>query len=75
MFANFKNPLSSQRGSFSGGIVQNNIVRGIILGGSLGLIASWTGVEPLRAVLLGMIFGVLAVMTRVALEKRKKSDK
>ncbi len=52
--------------------MQNNIVRGIILGGSVGLIAGWTGVEPLRALILGMICGILAVLTRAAVQNRKK---
>ncbi|MFP4393426.1 MAG: hypothetical protein ACLFOA_09570 [Desulfohalobiaceae bacterium] len=53
--------------------MQNSIVRGIILGGSVGLIASWTGVDPLRALLLGMVCGVLAVLTRMAVQKSRKS--
>jgi hypothetical protein len=47
-----------------------SIVHGIILGGSIGLIGGWFGMDPGRAVLLGLICGLLAGLTKYRLDKR-----
>ncbi len=51
--------------------MNNPYVRGIILGGSVGLIATWFGMDPIRALFLGILCGLLAVLTRMAAQKRK----
>lgn len=48
------------------------IVHGIILGGSIGLIASWMGMDPGRAVMLGLICGGLAGLTKYFIEKKRQ---
>ncbi len=51
------------------------IFRGVILGGTVGLTASLLlGIEPLRALILGVLCGLLGVTTRAALEKRKQDQ-
>ncbi|MCA1743786.1 MAG: hypothetical protein ABR542_05940 [Desulfonatronovibrio sp.] len=51
--------------------MNNPFVRGIILGGSVGLIATWFGMDPIRAFFLGILCGLLAVLTRMAAQKVK----
>jgi len=52
------------------------IFRGVILGGTVGLTASLLlGIEPLRALILGVLCGLLAVATRAAIECRKEQQK
>jgi hypothetical protein len=48
------------------------IVHGVILGGSIGLIGGWFGMDPGRAVLLGLICGFLAGWTKYQLDRRRK---
>ncbi len=55
--------------------MNNPYVRGIILGGSVGFIATWFGMEPARALLLGILCGLLAVLTRMAMQKGRKNRK
>ncbi|WP_291320367.1 hypothetical protein [Desulfonatronospira sp.] len=52
------------------------IFRGVILGGTVGLTASLLfGIDPLRALILGVLCGLLGVATRVAIENRKEKDR
>ena len=52
------------------------IFRGVIMGGTVGLTASLIfGIDPLRALILGVLCGLLGVATRVAIENRKEKDK
>ncbi|MFW5730950.1 MAG: hypothetical protein ACOCPN_03765 [Desulfonatronovibrionaceae bacterium] len=51
--------------------MNNPVIRGIILGGSVGLMASWFGFDPARALLLGMLCGLLAALTRTAALRKK----
>jgi len=51
--------------------MERYIVRGILIGGAIGLMASWFGYPGLFALGLGMIAGFLAGVTRYILEKRK----
>jgi hypothetical protein len=49
--------------------------RGILLGGSVGLIASWMGMPLQRAFFLGVLGGVLAGLTKALVDKsRGKKD-
>ncbi|MDQ7032506.1 MAG: hypothetical protein Q9M37_07295 [Desulfonauticus sp.] len=48
------------------------LFRAIVLGASIGLIASWFGFNPARSLALGVISGLAAGLTRVVIEKRKK---
>ncbi|NCC24163.1 MAG: hypothetical protein EOM25_03030 [Deltaproteobacteria bacterium] len=45
--------------------------RGILLGGSVGFIASWMGMPLQRAFFLGVIGGVLAGLTKGLVDKSK----
>jgi len=47
-------------------------MRGLLLGGSIGLIAGWFGMHPLRALLTGFLCGILAGITKYRLDNRKK---
>ncbi len=47
------------------------IVRGIILGGSIGLIAGWAGMNPPRALALGLVCGLLAGVTKALVDKKR----
>lgn len=47
------------------------IVRGIIMGGSIGLIAGWFGMNPSRALALGLICGLLAGVTKAFVDKKR----
>lgn len=51
--------------------MNNPYVRGIILGGSVGLIATWFGMDPIRALFFGILCGLLAVLTRMVVQKKK----
>ncbi|PIE69436.1 MAG: hypothetical protein CSA21_02045 [Deltaproteobacteria bacterium] len=56
---------------------QNNelgqaVMRGLLLGGSIGLIAGWFGMQPLRALFTGFLCGILAGMTKYRLANKKK---
>jgi ABC-type dipeptide/oligopeptide/nickel transport system permease subunit len=56
---------------------QNNdlgqaVMRGLILGGSIGLIAGWFGIHPLRALMTGFVCGILAGLTKYKLDQKKK---
>lgn len=48
------------------------ILRGILVGGSIGMIASWFGYEPVKAFFLGIICGVLAAGTRIMADRLRK---
>ena len=49
------------------------VVRGAIVGGSIGLMATWFGVDVGRALFYGIVCGLLAAYTAQKIqEKRKK---
>lgn len=48
------------------------LFRGIIVGASIGLIASWFGLDPARSLALGIFCGFLAGLTKVLLDKKFK---
>ena len=47
------------------------VMRGIIMGGSIGLIAGWFGMHPPRALLLGLVCGLLAGVTKALVDRKK----
>jgi ABC-type uncharacterized transport system permease subunit len=47
------------------------VMRGIIMGGSIGLIAGWFGMNPPRALLLGLVCGLLAGVTKALVDRKK----
>lgn len=49
-----------------------NVVHGVIIGGSIGLIGSWMGMNPGIATFLGLCCGFLAGLTKYHLDKRLK---
>ena len=51
--------------------MERYIVRGILIGGAIGLMASWFGYPALFAMGLGMVGGFLAGVTRYVLERRR----
>ncbi|SDN79951.1 hypothetical protein SAMN04488516_10756 [Desulfonauticus submarinus] len=48
------------------------LFRAVILGASIGLIASWFGLDPARSLALGVFSGFFAGLTRVFILKNKK---
>ncbi len=48
------------------------LLRGVIIGGALGMIARWFGYEPTKAFFLAVICGLLAAGTRILILRRKK---
>ncbi|MFO7717797.1 MAG: hypothetical protein ACQESV_03395 [Thermodesulfobacteriota bacterium] len=48
------------------------LLRGLLIGGAIGLMASWFGYPPGRSLLMGFIAGFLAGLTRMAFEKRRR---
>ena len=49
--------------------------RGIIMGGTVGLTASLVfGIDPLRSLVLGVLCGLLAVATKVAINRNTKQE-
>jgi uncharacterized membrane protein YeaQ/YmgE (transglycosylase-associated protein family) len=48
------------------------VMRGVIVGGSIGMIASWFGYEPGKAFFLGIICGILAAFTRIMADRFRK---
>ena len=52
------------------------IFRGVIMGGTVGLTASLLfGIDPIRSLILGVLCGLLAVATKVAMNNRKEQQK
>jgi len=48
------------------------LARGILIGGSIGALAGLFGMDPARAMLLGLVAGFLAGLTRYKLQKKRK---
>jgi len=52
--------------------MKNDVLyRAIVLGASIGLIASWFGLDPGRSLALGIISGLAAGLTRILILKTK----
>ncbi len=51
--------------------MERYIVRGILIGAAIGLMASWFGYPLLFSTGLGMIGGFLAGVTRYAIERKR----
>lgn len=55
--------------------MQDAIVRGILIGGSLGIVGTWfMDMDPIRAVGLGLIAGFLAGITRYLARRKRNGD-
>lgn len=53
----------------------NNIVRGILIGGSIGVFAGLAGVTDMgRGLMLGGLVGILAVLTMQGRREKKKQN-
>lgn len=48
------------------------LLRGVLVGGALGMMARWFGYEPAKAFFLAVICGLLAAGTRILLLRRTK---
>lgn len=48
------------------------ILRGILIGGSIGMIASWFGYEPAKAFFMGIFCGIFAAATKVFADRLRK---
>ena len=45
------------------------VMRGVIVGGSIGMIASWFGYEPVKAFFMGIVCGIFAAFTRIMADR------
>lgn len=55
--------------------MQEAMVRGILIGGALGLMGVWfLDIDPIRSVGLGLIAGFLAGFTRYRMRRRRDGD-
>lgn len=51
------------------------VLRGVIVGGSIDMIASWFGYEPVKAFFMGIVCGIFAAFTRIMADRlRNKKD-
>ena len=49
------------------------VMRGVIVGASIGMIASWFGYEPVKAFFMGIFCGIFAAATKImAVKLRQK---
>jgi len=48
------------------------LVRGAIIGGSIGLMAVWFGFDPVRAFFVGIFCGLLGAYTAQHIQQRRK---
>jgi hypothetical protein len=48
------------------------VMRGVIVGGSIGMIASWFGYEPVKAFFMGIVCGIFAAATRIMADRMRK---
>jgi len=48
------------------------VMRGVIAGGSIGMIASWFGYEPVKAFFMGVVCGIFAAFTRIMADRLRK---
>lgn len=48
------------------------VMRGVIVGGSIGMIASWFGYEPAKAFFMGIICGIFAAFTKIMADKLRR---
>jgi len=47
------------------------VLRGVLVGGAIGMIASWFGYEPVKAFFLGIISGIFAALTRIMADRMR----
>ncbi|NLW81756.1 MAG: hypothetical protein GXY42_08825 [Desulfovibrionales bacterium] len=45
------------------------VLRGVIIGGSIGMIASWFGYEPVKAFFMGIVCGIFAAATKIMADR------
>lgn len=50
------------------------VLRGLLIGGSVGMIAGWFGYDPGQALALGLISGLFAGLTKRWMDKKKKKN-
>ncbi len=48
------------------------VMRGVIVGASIGMIASWFGYEPVKAFFMGIICGGFAAATKILADRLRK---
>lgn len=51
------------------------VMRGVIIGGSIGMIASWFGYEPVKAFFMGIVCGIFAAGTRILADRVRNKEK
>ena len=49
------------------------VLRGILVGGSIGMMASWFGYEPSKAFFFGIVSGIFAAVTKILAEKIRQN--
>jgi hypothetical protein len=50
------------------------ILRGILIGGSIGMIAGWFGYQPVKAFFMGMICGIFAAATKIFADRLRDKE-
>lgn len=50
------------------------LVRGAIIGGSIGLMSVWFGLDPIRALFLGIGSGLLGAFTAHGIQRKRKQE-
>lgn len=43
----------------------HSILRGVLTGGAIGMMAAWFGYEPVKAFFMGVICGIFAAATKI----------
>ncbi|NLY41808.1 MAG: hypothetical protein GX055_09335 [Desulfovibrionales bacterium] len=49
------------------------VLRGILIGGSIGMMASWFGYAPAKAFFFGIFSGIFAAVTKIMAEKIRQN--
>lgn len=49
------------------------VMRGVIVGASIGMIASWFGYEPVKAFFMGVVCGGFAAATKIFADRLRKN--
>lgn len=48
------------------------VLRGVLVGGAIGMIASWFGYEPVKAFFMGISCGIFAAVTRIFADRLRR---
>ncbi len=48
------------------------VMRGVIVGGSIGMIASWFGYEPVKAFFMGIFYGIFFFFSKIMADRLRQ---